>query len=182
MHSENPSITDYPKTALVWFKNDLRLHDNEALCQAIADFDQIIFFYGIEKSLFKKLNLGFRKACSNRFLFLKQSVLNLQKNLENLGGHLLIGVDSAAESIPELVTEYNINTIYGECEYASEELQLIDEVKTKLPNVAWNLYWGKTLYHIDDIPFTIEKIPLSSKAYRIPASKESTPRGDPLKL
>ncbi len=32
------------------------------------------------------------------------------------------------------------------------------------------------LYYKDDIPFSISNIPLSSKAYRIPAGKESEPR------
>lgn len=35
---------------------------------------------------------------------------------------------------------------------------------------------GKTLYHKNDIPFDIPNIPLTSKAYRIPAGKESEPR------
>jgi len=44
-----------------------------------------------------------------------------------------------------------------------------------LPEVNFHFYWGKTLYHKDDIPFSISKIPLSSKAYRITAGKESEP-------
>lgn len=176
MQPKEKSQANNIKTGLVWFKNDLRLHDNEALCQAIADCDQMVFCYCIEKSIFKQLNLGFQITGSSRFLFLEQSILNLQKNLEHLGGHLLIGTESAVDFIPKLVVQYNINAIYGECEYASEELQLIKGVKTKLPTVEFSLYWGKTLYHIDDIPFPINKIPLTSKAYRIPTSKESYPR------
>jgi len=38
------------KTGLVWFKNDLRLHDNEALTKAIEECDEII----LEKGHFKK--------------------------------------------------------------------------------------------------------------------------------
>lgn len=42
------------KTGLVWFKNDLRLHDNEALTKAIEECDEIIFCYPTEKGHFKK--------------------------------------------------------------------------------------------------------------------------------
>ena len=38
------------KTGLVWFKNDLRLHDNEALTKAIQKCDELIFCYAIENN------------------------------------------------------------------------------------------------------------------------------------
>ena len=164
------------KKGLVWFKNDLRLHDNEALCEAISNCDELVFCYCVEESLFKALDLGFRKASINRFKFLEESVLNLQAKLENLSGHLLIGNTSATNFIPELVKEHGISHIFAETEYAPEELDLVDAVQKKLPKVEFNFYWGKTLYHINDIPFSIPNIPLTSKAYRIPVSKETTPR------
>ena len=91
------------KKGLVWFKNDLRLHDNEALIKAIEECDELIFCYCIERIVFEKIIYGFRKADINRFKFLEQSVLNLQENLEKLGGHLNIGENSALETLPELV-------------------------------------------------------------------------------
>lgn len=119
------------KTGLVWFKNDLRIHDNEALTKAAQECDELIFCYAIEKSLFNKLELGFRKCDINRFKFLEQSVVDLQKHLDKLGGHLLIGSDSAAQLLPELVEKYDISDIYAEEEYASEELNLLEEIQKK---------------------------------------------------
>ena len=161
---------------LVWFKNDLRLHDNEALCQAIAYCDSLVFVYTIESSLFTTQHYGFRKADILRFKFLEQSVQDLQENLEKVNGHLIITQNSALDDLPKLVEQYGITEIFAESEYAFEELQRIKSLKEKMPKVNFNFYWGKTLYHKDDIPFTIDKIPLTSKAYRIPVSKESTPR------
>lgn len=164
------------KTGLVWFKNDLRLHDNEALHKAILECDELVFCFCVEPYLFEKLDLGFRKADANRFKFLEQSVLNLQENLEKAGGYLIISKESAVDFIPEIVEKYNIIDIYAEEEYASEELNLVEALKNKMPAVNFHFYWGKTLYHKNDIPFTIDKIPLTSKAYRIPAGKEAQPR------
>lgn len=79
------------KTGLVWFKNDVRLHDNEALTEAIEECDELIFCYAIEKNNFRKLDLGFKKCDINRFKFLKQPVMDLQNHLEKLDAHLLIG-------------------------------------------------------------------------------------------
>ncbi|MGB5943667.1 MAG: DASH family cryptochrome [Leeuwenhoekiella sp.] len=164
------------KTGLVWFKNDLRLHDNEVLCSAIAECDNLVLFYCIEEYLFKELDLGFRKAGINRFLFLNKSLENLQKKLSEIGGHLIVKYGTASEHIPKLIEKFDIRHVYAEQEYAWEELKLIEDVEKNCPDIKFQYYWGKTLYHIDDIPFTIEKIPLTSKAYRIPTSKKSTVR------
>ncbi len=164
------------KRGLVWFKNDLRLHDNEALTRSQAECDDLLFCYCIEASNFAKLELGFRKTDVVRFKFLEQSVLDLQAKLEKLNAHLIIGENSALETLPKLVDEFGITDIYAEEEYASEELTLIDELKKLSPEINFHFFWGKTLYHKDDIPFEISKIPLTSKAYRIPAGQKSEPR------
>lgn len=164
------------KIGLVWFKNDLRLHDHEPLTVAQQECTDLIFCYCIEKDAFKKLDLRFRKADVNRFKFLKQALLDLRKNLTSIGGHLIIGEDSALKSLPELIKQHHITDVYAEEEYASEELSLVNAVMDALPEINFHFFWGKTLYHKDDIPFEIEKIPLTSKAYRIPAGKQSEPR------
>lgn len=164
------------KRGLVWFKKDLRLHDNEALQTAIRECDEIVFCFCVKQKNFEKLELGFRKADINRFKFLEQAVIDLQKNLENAGAHLIIGAESAIQTLPEIVQKYEITNIYAEEEYASEELNLIAEIQTILPAINFHFFWSKTLYHKNDIPFDIPNIPLTSKAYRIPAGKEAEPR------
>ncbi|WP_029985963.1 DASH family cryptochrome [Pedobacter jeongneungensis] len=164
------------KRGLVWFKNDLRVHDNEALVRAHEECSELLCCYCIESSDFETLELGFRKMDINRFVFLKQSIADLKHNLKLLGGQLFIGSDSALITLPELVSKYGITDIYAETQYASYELDLVDKVIAALPEIEFHFYWGKTLYHKDDIPFEISKIPLSSKAYRIPAAKKSEPR------
>lgn len=164
------------KRGLVWFKNDLRLHDNEALVRAQEACSELFFCYCLEKKDFEKLDLGFKRVDVIRFKFLEQSVCNLKKNLESLDGHLIVGLDSAIVTLPGLVEEYGITDVYAEEEYAGYELALVDQVMKALPEIKFHFFWGKTLYHKDDIPFEISKIPLSSKAYRIPAGKEAEPR------
>ncbi|AFL82568.1 cryptochrome, DASH family [Aequorivita sublithincola DSM 14238] len=168
-------------TALMWFKNDLRLHDNEALCNAIACNLPVIYLYCIDSRIFKSLNLGFRKADANRAIFLKQSLEDLQIKLEELGGHLIIEYGIPEDIIASYVTNYTVKQIYAEEEYAWEELQMMKKVEKLIDGTAsLTTFWGKTLYHKDDIPFEISKIPLTSKAYRIPTGNQSTVR-EPLK-
>ena len=75
-----------------------------------------------------------------------------------------------------MINKYELTDIYAEEEYASEELLLFERLKNDLAGVNFHFFWGKTLYHKNDIPFQIENIPLTSKAYRIPAAQESEPR------
>jgi len=164
------------KRGLVWFKNDLRLHDNEALIRAEQECQELIFCFCMEKTAFDELKLGFRKADVIRFKFLEQSIINLKKNLKSLGGHLIVGRKSAIETLPELIRKYDITDVYAEEEYASEELSLVNSVSDALPETCFHFFWGKTLYHKDDIPFKISEIPLTSKAYRIPVGREAQPR------
>ena len=164
------------KRGLVWFKNDLRIHDNEALWRAQHECKDLICCYCIEEDDYQDSEYGFRKADVVRFKFLQQSVVNLKKNLEQLGGHLIIGDESALTTIPQLVKEFEITDIYAEEEYAPYELELVSKLVSALPEVEFHFIWGKTLYHKGDIPFEISKIPLTSKAYRIPVAKKSDPR------
>ena len=162
---------------LMWFKNDLRLHDNEALCNAIASNSPVIFLYCIDSRIFQTLDLGFRKADANRTIFLKQSLNDLQMRLEKLGGHLVIEYGLPEDIIKNYVSKYSVKQIFAEEEYAWEELQIIEKVRERIKGKATlNTYWGKTLYHIADIPFEISKIPLTSKAYRIPTGEKSKVR------
>ncbi|MET1055506.1 MAG: deoxyribodipyrimidine photo-lyase, partial [Pedobacter sp.] len=164
------------RRGLVWFKNDLRLHDNEALVKAHEECSDLVCCYCIEKSDFDKSDLAFRKKDTVRFKFMQQSVLDLRKSLESMGGHLVVGEDSAMVTLPQLVEEYGITDVYAEEEYAQYEINLADAVMDALPAVKFHFFWGKTLYHKDDIPFKISRIPLTSKAYRIPAGRDAEPR------
>ena len=113
------------------------------MCKAIGNSYQIVCCYCIEPNLYKKSDLGFRKADINQFKFLEQTILNLQSNLEAINGHLIITKNRALQDIPTLVDEYNITSIYAETEYASEELKLQNQLESKLKNIDFNYFWEK---------------------------------------
>ena len=163
--------------SLVWFKNDLRLHDNEVLVKAVNRGAPILFLYCLDPNLFKNTFLSFKKTGLNRYFFIKQTLEDLERSLKDLDVKLIITYNSAEIVIPKLIGKYNIDIIYTEQEYAHEELIVLEKLQKKVaPAVVIEQIWGKTLYHIDDIPFKIEDIPLTSKAYRIPTGKNVTVR------
>ena len=162
---------------ILWFKNDLRLHDNESLQKAIASGKAILPVYCFDPQHYRQLDLGFAKADGVRLEFAKQCVTDLRKNIQKIGGNLLIATGNSAKIISNLVKDYDCDEIFAEQEFATEELDLITELRKLLPvNCELSMTWGRTLYHIDDIPYKIPDIPLTSKAYRINTQKNSEVR------
>jgi deoxyribodipyrimidine photo-lyase len=165
------------KKALLWFKNDLRLTDNESLVKAVENQFEILCLYCIDPRLFQFTEYNFRKMGANRYTFLQQCLEDLSNSLKKHGGDLLVVVGEPEVEIPKIVAQYGIEAIYAEQEYATEEKNMIKELTKNLPenfNFQWS--WGKTLYHLDDISFSIEEIPMTSKAFRIPTSKNTEVR------
>ena len=159
---------------ILWFKNDLRLHDNESLTKAIASGKPILPIYCFDPEHYRQLQLGFPKTDLVRLDFLQQSVLDLRKNLLGIGGNLKIVSGNPVLTIPDLVAQYACDEIFAEQEFATEELKVISNLKAALPTTCkLNFSWGRTLYHIDDIPYAIPEIPLTSKTYRIHTQKNT---------
>jgi len=69
------------KKSIVWFKTDLRLHDNETLVNAIIHSDEVLPVYFWDESHFKKTAFGFDKTGNFRTQFLLESITDLDKQL-----------------------------------------------------------------------------------------------------
>ncbi|WP_149275650.1 DASH family cryptochrome [Pareuzebyella sediminis] len=163
--------------AILWFKNDLRLHDNESLVKAVASGKLLIPIYCVDPQHYRKLKYGFPKCDLVRFEFLKQSILDLKENLRNIGANLMILHGPTDVEISKIVERYQCDDIYADQEFATEEMETIERLKTKISETCTlNLTWGRTLYHLDDIPYAIEDIPLTSKAFRVNTQKKANIR------
>ena len=149
------------KKILVWFRNDLRLHDNEMLVEAIAKSDSILPVYIIDPRLFGSTKYGTLKTGSIRAQFILESVAALRISLKQIGGNLLVAEGKPEVIIPVLVQEYEINEVYHHREVADEETQISTLVENGLWKLRVNLkhFIGHTLYNKEDLPFPIKDIP-----------------------
>lgn len=151
------------KNILIWYRNDLRIHDREPLYRAtceIAD-SQIIPVYCFDPRQFSKTAYGFPKTGAFRGQFLLESVADLRHSLRAIGSDLILRRGKPEEILPQLVKELNISEIYCSKEVTSEEVA----VETALANalkplgISLTCFGDRTLYHPDDLPFTIAQIP-----------------------
>jgi deoxyribodipyrimidine photo-lyase len=166
------------KKAIVWFKTDLRLHDNETLVKAIAQNDQIIPVYCFDETQFEETEYGFKKTGSFRVQFLLEAVADLDKNLRALGSGLMVLKGKPEIEIPKVVSLYKANKLYAKREVTFEEKQTEQLVQTELWKQQCEMltFSTSTLYHAQDLPFSIKDIPDVFSNFRKKVEKESTIR------
>src|SRR3982750_1168185 len=100
------------KTILVWFRNDLRVHDNEILLEATRKADKVLPVYCFDPYYFTKNAAGESKTGGFRARFLIESVADLRDNLRKLGSDLIIRIGDPAEIIPQLAEQYQVSKVY----------------------------------------------------------------------
>lgn len=166
------------KTALVWFKTDLRLTDNETLVKAMAQNVMVIPIYCIDESHFTITSFGFRKTGSFRAQFLLESLIDLDKSLRQLGSGLLILKGKPEIEIPKIVKQYKVHRVYAKREVAYEEKQAESLVQTELWKLKCELLTisTSTLYHAEDLPFSIKDIPDVFTNFRKKTEKDAVIR------
>ncbi len=120
------------KTILVWFRNDLRVHDNEILLEAVKRADSILPVFCFDPRYFAETNYGTKKTGAFRAKFLLESVSGLRQSLQNLGGNLLITFGLPEEVLPEICRQYSISEVYHHREVAIEETEISGNVEAAL--------------------------------------------------
>ena len=166
------------KTALVWFKTDLRLEDNETLVKAISQSEQIIPVYCFDDSHFEITKYGFKKTGSFRAQFLLEALQDLDANLRILGSGLLIIKGKPEIEIPKIVKEYKVQKVFAKREVAYEEKKTEKLVQDELFKLRCELEtWStSTLYHAEDLPFSIKDIPDVFTNFRKKTEQDATIR------
>jgi len=122
------------KTALVWFRNNLRVHDNISLKKAIDENQKVIAVYFFDPKYFDNDEFGFQKTAKFRAKFLIETIVNLKQNLAALNITLLTFFDAPKNNIKSLCNTFSIDTIYTQKEWTKEEIETNYLIKKSLDN------------------------------------------------
>ncbi|MFN3802573.1 DASH family cryptochrome [Belliella pelovolcani] len=166
------------KRLLVWFRNDLRLHDHAALFSAVEKAEEVIPVYCFDPRQFDSLSIGQKKTAGFRAQFLLESVLNLQDNLKSLGSNLIISSGLPENVIPILAKKYKVDAVYFTEEVTSEEKSVEAALEHSLykDRIGTEAFWQSTLFHIDDLPFPVSQTPEVFTQFRKECEKLSKVR------
>ncbi len=152
----------YKRRAVIWFRNDLRLHDNEALCEALKMADEVIPVYVFDERLFKgSTRFGFRKTGPYRARFITESVAELRQSLRGLGSELYVRCGRPEDAIFDIVLQTKSSWVFCNRERTQEEVDVQDALEQKLWTKGLEIWYcrGKMLYHTADLPFPVTQTP-----------------------
>ncbi|MBD2256708.1 DASH family cryptochrome [Pseudanabaena sp. FACHB-2040] len=146
---------------LIWYRNDLRLHDHEPLYRALQQEGQIIPLYCFDPRQWGQTAFGFAKTGSHRTQFLLESLADLRQSWQALGGDLILRQGLPEAVIPELVQQLEIDAVYWHEEITAEERAVAEILTAKLESLGVRVrsFWGATLYRPDNLPFALSQVP-----------------------
>jgi deoxyribodipyrimidine photo-lyase len=162
-------------TLLIWFRNDLRLHDHQPLVEAIATGQPIIGLYCFDPRQFGQTGFGFPKTGAYRARFLLDSVADLRQSFRALGRDLVVRTGHPETVIPQLVQDWGIEAVYWHREVTQEEVAVEQALTTALAKLGCQTrrYWGATLYHPEELPFAIAQLPAIFTQFRKQVERHS---------
>ena len=147
-----------PKAAsvVVWFRNDLRLHDNEVVYRAMRMCQQgrassVLPVYVFDSRTFGVTPWGNPKTGGFRAQFQLECVSDLRSRLQAIGSDLYVAVGKPEEVLPSL----NPSAVLWQQQVTHEELEVDRALQRACGSrgVGLEPVWGHTLYHLDDLPF-----------------------------
>ncbi len=92
---------------VVWFKRDLRVEDHEALSEA-AKAGLVLPLYILEPELWQQPDMGYR-----HYIFLHESLKDLNTALQALGQRLIIKVGDAVSVLQDIHERHRINALWS---------------------------------------------------------------------
>lgn len=115
------------ETALVWFRDDLRVSDNPALQDAVATGKPVNAIFVLDE-----ISPGIRPLGSATKWWLHHSICSLQSDLKNLGVNLIIEIGSALNVLPKIAKETGATSVHWNRRYGPAR-EIDAELKRKLP-------------------------------------------------
>ncbi|GLT42445.1 hypothetical protein SLA2020_164430 [Shorea laevis] len=149
------------RAAIVWFRSDLRVHDNESLNTANNESMSVLPVYCFDPRDYGKSSSGFGKTGTHSATFLIDAVSDLRKNLQARGSDLVVRVGKPETVLPELAKAIGADAIYAHREISHDEVKDEEKIEgaMKEEGLEVKYFWGSTLHHVDDLPFKLEDMP-----------------------
>ncbi len=119
-------------TALVWFRRDLRVHDNAALWHALNGARQVHCVFVFDADILDALP----DRADRRVEFIHGSVAALKAALENRGGGLHVLAGSARRLIPRLARDLGVEAVYAARDYEPAAIERDSHVASELASAG----------------------------------------------
>lgn len=150
-------------TTLLWFTNDLRIHDNQALYLTSQRAEPLVCIYCVDEDWLRPDQYGLKSIGERRWQFLHESLQALNDSLHQYGQRLFILQGSPVELIGQLIEQYKISALFSNRQCGFYEHNNWQQLKHKYPAVKFTCVESSTLFvrqqleHITEFPKTFSK-------------------------
>lgn len=103
--------------SIVWFRRDLRAFDHAALHQALVSSKQVYCAFIFDKAILDALPRRDRRVA-----FIHASLAELEAELRQLGGHLIVRHAVAQDEIPRLAEELGADAVFANADYEPQAI------------------------------------------------------------
>jgi len=170
-------------TAVVWFRRDLRVHDNEALLEA-ADAEEVVPVYAFDPREYGEREFGgddsfrFEKTGPHRARFRRESVADLRERLRERDSDLVVRHDTPERVVPAAAKALDADEVHFGTLPIPEEMGVENAVRKQLRglNVTPRRHWTHTLYHLNDLPVEYTEISDTYTSFRETVEDRATVR------
>lgn len=115
-------------TAIWWIRRDLRLTDNQALSNALAQARQVIPVFIFDPLLLRSPYVG-----PKRLTFLLHGLQQLAKDLQAKGSYLIVRQGAPVAELQKLVAESQAEAIFAEADYSPYARRRDEQIANCLP-------------------------------------------------
>ena len=98
--------------SMVWFRRDLRAFDHAALHHALISSEQVVCVFIFDTAILDALPRRDRRVA-----FIHASLAELDAELRQLGGHLIVRHAVAQDEIPRLAAELGVDAVFANADY-----------------------------------------------------------------
>lgn len=137
------------KSALMWFRRDLRTRDNAALHHALTAAPRVWCAFCFDREILDKLE----DRADRRVEFIHQSVTELQRELARHGGGLIVRHGRARDELPRLADELGVDAVFANHDYEPRCNDRDREVARKLRAAgrALNTFKDHVIFEKDEV-------------------------------
>jgi deoxyribodipyrimidine photo-lyase len=113
--------------SLVWFRRDLRAFDHTALHHALTSSNIVYCAFVFDEEILAPLT-----RTDRRVEFIHASLVELDSELRQLGGHLIVHHAVAADEIPRLAAELGVDAVFVNGDYEPQAIARDHAVATQM--------------------------------------------------
>lgn len=144
---------------LIWFRRDLRLHDNAALYHALKDENPVLPIFIFDKNILDQLE----NKADRRVDFIQRTLLGMQAQLEKAGSSLEVYHGTPYEVFTKLFKKYTISKIFTNHDYepyALDRDKNVEELAAK-NNISFHTFKDQVIFEKEEVkkddgkPYTV---------------------------